>query len=228
MICRFGSSAFTLRSSIVTSVLLAGMALALPGMARAQPVSMYSGETAVAGTDTQPSAPTMLHITILEGDEALNNIRDRTAREPIVQVEDENHKPVAGALVLFSVHGGPSGAGASINGLSTATLTTDATGKATLKGLQVNQTSGSFTIDVTASVGKVVATATIHESNVMPGSNQTQNNQDTTPAKIHKPGLKYGKYIVGGGAVVGVVVGLIFGLHTHSTGISLGAGSVHP
>ena len=30
----------------------------------------------------------------VEGDGAINNIRQRTAREPIVQVEDENHKPV--------------------------------------------------------------------------------------------------------------------------------------
>ena len=52
------------------------------------------------------AAPMMLHITILDGEDSLNNIRERTAREPIVQVEDENHKPVAGALLLFSIQNG--------------------------------------------------------------------------------------------------------------------------
>ena len=43
------------------------------------------------------AAATPPRIEVVEGDGAINNIRQRTAREPIVQVEDENHKPVAGA-----------------------------------------------------------------------------------------------------------------------------------
>ena len=46
-------------------------------------------------------APMKLNIVIVEGDGAINNIRQRTAREPIVQVEDENNMPVAGATVYF-------------------------------------------------------------------------------------------------------------------------------
>ena len=42
-----------------------------------------------------------LNLVIVEGEGAINNVRQRTAREPIVQVEDENHKPVAGAVVVF-------------------------------------------------------------------------------------------------------------------------------
>lgn len=45
----------------------------------------------------------MLNLVVLEGEGATNNIRQRTAREPIVQVEDENHKPVAGAIVVFTL-----------------------------------------------------------------------------------------------------------------------------
>src|SRR5579863_5849082 len=44
-----------------------------------------------------------LSIVILEGEGAINNIKQRTAREPIVRVEDENHKPVAGAAVVFTL-----------------------------------------------------------------------------------------------------------------------------
>ena len=44
----------------------------------------------------------MLNLVVLEGEGATNNIRQRTAREPIVRVEDENHRPVAGAIVVFT------------------------------------------------------------------------------------------------------------------------------
>ena len=46
-------------------------------------------------------APTGLSINIVEGEGAINNIRQRVNREPIVQVEDQNHKPIAGAVVVF-------------------------------------------------------------------------------------------------------------------------------
>src|SRR5580704_2436459 len=62
---------------------------------------------------SQAGTPMALHIVILDGDNALNNIRQRSAREPIVQVEDENHKPVAAAAVLFTIHSGSAGAGGS-------------------------------------------------------------------------------------------------------------------
>jgi len=46
-------------------------------------------------------AITGLSITIVEGEGAINNVRQRVNREPIVQVEDNNRKPVAGAVVIF-------------------------------------------------------------------------------------------------------------------------------
>src|SRR6202161_2399484 len=55
-----------------------------------------------------------LNLVIVEGEGAINNIRQRTAREPIVQVEDENHKPVAGAAVIFTLPG--QGAGGTFGG----------------------------------------------------------------------------------------------------------------
>lgn len=116
------------------------------------------------------AAPMMLHITILDGEDALNNIRERTAREPIVQVDDENHKPVAGALILFSMQNGGTGAGGTFNGLSTLSVTTDSTGRAVAHGLKLNQASGSYTIGVTATLGALVATAVIHQTVVAGGA----------------------------------------------------------
>lgn len=86
--------------------------------------------------------PTALNIDIIDGDGAVNNIRQRTAREPIVEVTDENHKPVAGALVLFSApdHGA---SGVFANGTRQLSVTTDAQGRAAGKGFQPNTERGA-------------------------------------------------------------------------------------
>ena len=65
-------------SACITPTLYAGLQLILPG------------EVAPSHRHTQSALR-----FIVEGEGAINNIRLRTAREPIVQVEDENRKPVA-------------------------------------------------------------------------------------------------------------------------------------
>src|SRR3981189_1882516 len=47
--------------------------------------------------------PTELNIVVIEGEGAINNVRQRVARDPVVRVEDENHKPIAGAAVVFTL-----------------------------------------------------------------------------------------------------------------------------
>ena len=59
-----------------------------------------SGQTRVS--EASPLT-TKLNIVIEEGEGATNNIKARTARAPVVRVEDENHRPVAGATVAFSL-----------------------------------------------------------------------------------------------------------------------------
>src|SRR5437016_5873714 len=97
----------------------------------------------------QEPAP-KLFIAIVEGEGAINNIRLRTAREPIVEVTDENHKPLGGALVTFALpNSGPGGTFA--NGSKLLTVTTDSNGRATANGMQTNSSKGSYQIQVTAS-----------------------------------------------------------------------------
>ena len=133
---------------------------------------LLTAQTAMVRAQNAP--PMQLRITILDGEGSLNNIRERTAREPIVQVEDENHKPVAGALILFTIHGqGDAGATFS-NGLTTYQTTTDAAGKAVAKGLMPNGHAGSFTISVTATMGSITAEAVIHQQNVAPSATVNQ------------------------------------------------------
>ena len=49
-----------------------------------------------------------LNTVVVEG--AINNVRQRAARAPVVRVEEQNHKPIAGAAVAFTLPtGGASG-----------------------------------------------------------------------------------------------------------------------
>ena len=189
------------------------------------------------------ATPMSLHITILDGEDALNSIRERTAREPIVQVEDENHKPVAGALLLFTINGGPEGASGSFSGISnTLSVTTGPDGRGVAHGLLPNKTPGKYTITVSATLGALVATAIIHQSNIAgaaPGGSSSssvspeQPNPNSgsigtkTPGRLAKIPKKY--WAIGGGVVVvGTVLGVTLTRGSGATTITPGNGSVGP
>ncbi|HSR09098.1 MAG TPA: hypothetical protein VLM42_18280, partial [Bryobacteraceae bacterium] len=110
--------------------------------------------------------PASLQIIIVEGEGAINNVKQRVNREPIVQVEDENHKPVAGAAIIFFLpNDGPGGTFA--NGSSTLTTTTNAQGQAVARGIRFNNQAGSMQIRVTASFAGQTASAIINQTNVL-------------------------------------------------------------
>ncbi len=147
------------------------MPLRHPVKSCAQPLA-----AALACLLTLQSAPVMaqetagakkLNIVIVEGEGAINNIRQRTAREPIVQVEDENHRPVAGATVTFLLpHDGP---GAVLSdGSRSFTAVTDQNGRAVLRGLRPNSNVGRYEIQVNASYQGATGTATITQANILP------------------------------------------------------------
>src|ERR1700751_107357 len=58
-------------------------------------------ETLPAQDQTPP--PAALNLLVVEGEGAINNIRQRVSRDPIVRVEDDNHKPIVGAVVVFTL-----------------------------------------------------------------------------------------------------------------------------
>lgn len=108
--------------------------------------------------------PSKLNIVIVEGEGAINNIRQRVAREPIVQVEDENRRPVAGAAVTFLLpNQGASGAFA--NGARSLTVVTNDQGRAIASGFKPNNVAGKMEIRVTASHEGQTASATITQTN---------------------------------------------------------------
>ena len=107
-----------------------------------------------------------LNIVIVEGEGAINNIRQRTAREPIIRVEDENHRPLAGASVVFLLpDSGASGVFA--NGTRMLTAMTDQQGRAVATGLRPNNIAGKFQIRVNATYQGMTGNATIAQTNAM-------------------------------------------------------------
>src|SRR5579863_1728519 len=109
--------------------------------------------------------PPTLNLVVVEGEGAINNVKQRVNREPIVQVEDENHKPIAGAAVVFFLpNQGPSGVFA--NGTKSLTVTTNAQGRATASSITRNNLSGQMVIRVTAAFAGETTSATITQTNV--------------------------------------------------------------
>jgi len=128
--------------------------------------SLLALPDAVRCSQGQSPAPSKLNLIILEGEGAINNIRQRTAREPIVQVVDENNRPVAGAAVVFTLpESGPGGTFA--GGWRTLQVFTDSNGRAVAKGLRINNVTGKFQIQVDASYRGVTASTTINQSNAV-------------------------------------------------------------
>lgn len=107
-------------------------------------------------------------IVVVRGDGAVNNISQRTAGEPIVEIRDENDNPVGGAAVTFLLP--DAGPGATFaNGESTLTVVTDANGQATGTGLTPNTTQGEFQIQVSATVEEQTLTTAITQTNTLTG-----------------------------------------------------------
>jgi hypothetical protein len=165
-----------------------------------------------------PKLSVGLNIVIVEGEGQLNNVKQRVNREPIVQVEDENHKPVAGAAVVFFLPtSGPGGVFA--NGSQTLTVTTDNLGRAAARGIRPNHMTGKMEIRVSASSNGLTASAIITQMNI---------------AGASVGGLSTGAKVliavgVAAGAVAGIVVATTRGGSSSSAtippGITITAGT---
>jgi hypothetical protein len=104
--------------------------------------------------------PRELNIVVVEGDGVTNKVRQRVTREPVIRVEDENHQPIAGAAVAFTLP--TEGAtGEFGNGSKNLTVMTDSQGQATAQGLKVNQIPGKLPIHINVSYRGLTARANI-------------------------------------------------------------------
>ncbi len=112
-----------------------------------------------------PAAP-KLNIVLISGDTAINNIRSRVARETIVEVRDENNKPIAGAAVVFLLP--DSGPGlVSSNGSRMISTVTDAKGRAAARGLKPNGQTGQYNIQVRANFQQSFGQIVVSQSNIV-------------------------------------------------------------
>lgn len=111
-------------------------------------------------------SPPAIRIIILEGDGAINNMRQRVNREPIVQVQDENHKPIAGAAVTFFLP--TNGASGTFpDGSRNMTVMTDSNGRAVARGIRPNGVNGPMQIRVTAGFHGQTTSAVITQTNAI-------------------------------------------------------------
>lgn len=162
-------------------------------------------------------APALV-ITILDGEGALNDIRQRTAREPIIQVEDENHKPIAGAVVLFALPGsGPGGAFA--EGAQTLSTVTDSAGRAVAHGLRPNSVSGSYNIHVRVTFNGSTSETEIHQQNIS-GHSSVSNHA------AHAASVKTVLIVVAAAAAAGTAAAILVTQGGSSTTITPGTPTV--
>ena len=137
-------------------------------------VNVSSAQSEAAQAAREADGMPNLNVVVIEGDGVINNVKQRTPREMIVQVEDKNHNPIGGALVTFvAPRQGPAGSFVGQN--NTLSLMTGNDGRVTVTTFQPNGVEGPFRLDVTASSQGHAGTATITQTNrtseILDGSN---------------------------------------------------------
>jgi hypothetical protein len=160
------------------------------------------------GVPAWGQAPASIQIVIVEGEGAINNVKERVNREVIVQVEDQNHKPVAGAAVIFFLpNDGPGGTFA--NGSTSLTTTTNAQGRSVARNIQFNGQAGTMQIRVSASYAGRTASALVSQTNALTGASTAGGGIGggagggmSLTTKILIIGA-----IVGAGAATGIIIG---------------------
>jgi len=170
------------------------------------------------------NAPARIDVVVLEGEGVSSNIRERVARDPVVRIEDDDHRPVDGAVVVFALPvSGTSGE--FFNGAKNLTVVTDKSGTATARGLKTNEVPGPLQIYVMASYQGLHARALIHQIvEAAPGTRLV-----TPEVHASKSGGKWKWILLGVAAAGGAGAGLYFSRHSGSTPsspVSITAGTV--
>jgi hypothetical protein len=103
-----------------------------------------------------------LRIVVIEGEDAVNVIQQKSAVRPLIELRDYNDLPVGGATVTFSILGGQATFG---GGVTQVTVTTDAAGRAAAASLNA-VSRGQVSIRIEAAFQGQTATATVSQTNV--------------------------------------------------------------
>ena len=152
------------------------------------------------GSAQQPEpVPTALNIVVVEGEGTVSQVRQRVTPEPRIRVENEAHRPITGAAVVFTLP--TEGAtGEFGNGSKTLVVNTDNAGQAVAQGLRMNEIAGKTSIHVTASYKGLSARSIISlESVLPPGATQAS-------VRKHGHGVLIAVLVIVGGAAAGGAV----------------------
>jgi hypothetical protein len=140
---------------------------------------------------------TGLSIVVVEGQDAIHDIRNGSSGNPMVEVRDDNDRPVSGARITFTLP--ERGASGSFFGAGTTfNATTNAQGRATGTGFQPNTTVGRYRIHVTAIQGDRSGSVDISQSNAQ-----------SSRSDVDKPKAKFWRSKVFAVIVVGGIVGAV-------------------
>jgi hypothetical protein len=113
----------------------------------------------------QPDTVRSLKVIPLSGNQGMNDLERKVMVPLVVQIVDRNDQPVDGADVVFRFP--LNGPGASFAGeKSSQTFRTNADGQAAAIGWTANDKVGTFQVQVTASRGNELGSATISMTNV--------------------------------------------------------------
>jgi hypothetical protein len=166
--------------------------------------------------------PARIDIVVVEGEDVTTAVRQRVTRDPVVRIEDDDHRPVAGATVVFALPvSGTSGEFA--NGSKTLIVVTESSGLAVGQGLRTNEVPGQLQIYVTASYHGVRARTLINQVvKSVPGTKPV-----TSELRASRPGSKWKWVMLGIAGAAGAGAGVYFGTHSSTTSpISISAGTV--
>ena len=166
--------------------------------------------------------PVRIDVLVVEGEGVTNKAGQRVSHDPVVRVEDDDHRPIAGAAVVFALPvSGTSGEFP--NGSKTLTVVTDKNGVAAAHGLRTNEVPGKLQIYTTASYRGLHSQALINQFvEAVPGAKPK-----TTEARSSTSGGKVKWILLGVAAAGGAGAGIYFGRHqATSSPVSISTGAV--
>ncbi len=147
-----------------------------------------------------------LKIVVIEGEDAVNIVRQQTAVAPIVEVRDRNDQPVAGAIVRFAVTRGR----ASFNGARTLTVTTNQAGRAVATGFTPNG-AGALQLSATATFQGQTAAIAISQTSVLTAAGAGGAAAAGSGAAAGAAGSGVAAAGAGGGGISATTVGVVAG-----------------
>jgi hypothetical protein len=157
-----------------------------------------------------------LKVIALAGGGEMNDLQRRIMAPLVVQVLDNNDRPVEGADVVFRFPlDGPSAAFP--NGRPSQTVRSNPQGQAAAINWTANSQVGTFQVHVTASYGNQIGETTLSMTNVTTITAQMKKNQEKHKRFWSSKWFKIGVAVAAAAVVVGVVLATRGGSSTTTT-----------